>query len=60
MNRTIAVSLPESLIVLIDQTKENRQDPTRSDTVRVLLLRALAEMSILPEETKKALGIRGT
>lgn len=57
-NRTISVSLPESLISIIEKTKEKRQDPTRSDTVRILILRALAEMALLPEETKAALGIR--
>lgn len=59
MNRTISVSLPESLVKLIDETKEKRRDPTRSDTVRVLLLRALAELSLIPEESKKALGVGG-
>ena len=57
MNRTISISLPQSLIELIDKTRDHRGDPTRSDTVRVLLLRALADMSLVSDETKKALGI---
>lgn len=51
------VWLPADLVVLIDKLKEVRRDPTRSDTVRYLVLRALAELSFLPAETKKALGI---
>lgn len=51
--------LPKDLVDLVDKLKEARRDPTRSDTVRYLILRALAELSFLPQETKKALGIRG-
>ena len=57
MNKTISLSLPENLILLIEEVKEKRQDPTRSDTVRILLLRALAQMSFLQKSTKKALGL---
>jgi metal-responsive CopG/Arc/MetJ family transcriptional regulator len=55
-NKAVCISLPESLIKLLDEVMVKRQDPTRSDTIRVLLLSALAEMSFLPDETKKALG----
>jgi len=48
--------LPRDVVDIIDKVKEHRRDPTRSDTVRYLLLRALKDMSFLPEETKKALG----
>jgi metal-responsive CopG/Arc/MetJ family transcriptional regulator len=48
--------LPDDLISILDEVKKNRMDPTRSDTVRFLLLRSLAELSFLPENTKKALG----
>lgn len=48
--------LPNDLVNLLDEVKEYRKDPTRSDTVRFLILKALADMSLLPEETKKALG----
>jgi metal-responsive CopG/Arc/MetJ family transcriptional regulator len=48
--------LPKDVVDIIDRVKEMRKDPTRSDTVRYLLLRALRELSFLPEETKKALG----
>lgn len=51
------VWLPKDLVSLVDKVKEDRKDPTRTDTVRYLLLRALAEMSLLREETKKALGV---
>jgi len=50
------VWLPKDIVSLVDKVKEDRKDPTRTDTVRYLLLRALAEMSFLPQETKKALG----
>jgi len=49
--------LPKDVVDLIDKVKLARKDPTRSDTVRFLLLKALAEMSFLPEESKKALGV---
>ena len=52
------VWLPKDVIEIVDKLKEARRDPTRSDTVRFLLLKALAEMSFLPDETKKALGIK--
>ncbi|RLI00072.1 hypothetical protein DRO19_00530 [Candidatus Bathyarchaeota archaeon] len=51
------VWLPEDLVELLDKVKEARKDPTRSDTVRFLLLKALADLSFLPAITKKALGI---
>jgi metal-responsive CopG/Arc/MetJ family transcriptional regulator len=49
--------LPEDLVQILDKVKLARKDPTRSDTVRFLVLKALAEMSFLPDETKKALGV---
>jgi len=54
------VWLPEDLVELLDKVKEDRKDPTRSDTVRFLLLKALADLSFLPEDTKKALGVVAT
>ena len=57
MNRTVSISLPGNLLQLIDEIKEKRRDPTRSDTIRVLLLKALADMSFLSKDEKKALGI---
>ena len=50
--------LPEDLVSILDKVKNDRKDPTRSDTVRFLILRALAELSLLPLESKKALGIK--
>jgi metal-responsive CopG/Arc/MetJ family transcriptional regulator len=58
MNKPVTFSLPESVLRLLDDVRRKRRDPTRSDTVRVLLLQALAAMSYLPDSEKKALGIR--
>lgn len=55
MNGT-TIWLPSDLVDIVDKLKEHRRDPTRSDTIRFLILRALKELSYLPEETKKALG----
>ncbi len=49
--------LPKDVVEIVDRVKNQRCDPTRSDTVCFLLLRALAEISFLSEETKKALGV---
>jgi len=56
--KVTTVWLPEDLVELLDKVKEFRRDPTRSDTVRFLILKALAEMSFLPDQTKKALGVK--
>jgi len=58
MNKTISISIPETLLTLIEDVKDKRSDPTRSDTVRVLLLQALGNMTYLGPEEKKALGIK--
>jgi metal-responsive CopG/Arc/MetJ family transcriptional regulator len=58
MNKPTTLSLPESLLTLVDEVSRKRNDPTRSDTVRVLLLQALAAMNYLSESQKKALGIK--
>ena len=58
MNKGATFSLPESLLSLLREVQRKRRDPTRSDTVRVLLLQALAAMSYLPGSEKKALGIK--
>jgi metal-responsive CopG/Arc/MetJ family transcriptional regulator len=58
VNKAATFSLPESLLGLIEQVKKKRRDPTRSDTVRVLLLQALAAMSYLAGSEKKALGVK--
>jgi len=60
MNKPVTFSLPESLLRLVDDVRRKRRDPTRSDTVRVLLLQALAAMSYLSQSQKKALGIKAT
>jgi len=58
MNKATTFSLPESLVRLVDRVREDRRDPTRSDTVRLLLLQALGSMSYLRPSEKKALGIK--
>ena len=58
MNISTTFSLPESLVELIDKVRSKRRDPTRSDTVRLLLLQALAAMSYMSNAEKKALGIK--
>lgn len=58
MNKAATFSLPESLLKLVEQVQEDRRDPTRSDTVRLLLLQALGSMSYLRPSEKKALGLR--
>jgi metal-responsive CopG/Arc/MetJ family transcriptional regulator len=58
LNKPATFSLPESLLTLIERVREKRRDPTRSDTVRVLLLQALAAMSYLAGSEKKALGVK--
>jgi metal-responsive CopG/Arc/MetJ family transcriptional regulator len=48
----ITVWLPRGVVEIIDKVKEKRLDPRRSDTIRFLLLKALADMSFLPEDPK--------
>ena len=58
MNRSSTFSLPESVLELVDDVKCKRRGPTRSDTVRILLLHGLAALGYLPNSQKKALGIK--
>jgi metal-responsive CopG/Arc/MetJ family transcriptional regulator len=58
MNKAATFSLPESVLKLVERVQQERRDPTRSDTVRVLLLQALAAMNYLPQSQKKALGFK--
>jgi len=58
LNKPVTFSLPQSLLELIERVREKRRDPTRSDTVRVLLLQALGSMDYLPGSEKKALGVK--
>jgi len=57
LNKPATFSLPESLLRQIDEVKRRRRDPTRSDTVRLLLLQALGSMGYLSDAEKKALGV---
>jgi len=50
--------LPDDLVKVLDELKQARHDPRRSDTVRFLILRSLAEMHLLPGETVRALGLK--
>jgi metal-responsive CopG/Arc/MetJ family transcriptional regulator len=58
LNKPVTLSLPQSLLELIERVRVKRRDPTRSDTVRVLLLQALGSMDYLPGSEKRALGIK--
>jgi len=52
-----SISLPVKVWGLLERVKTDRQDPTLSDTIRVLLLQQLAENSYLEDREKKALGL---
>ena len=52
------VWLPNDLVELVDIVRSDRKDTRRSQTVRFLILKSLADLSYLPEKTKKALGLR--
>jgi hypothetical protein len=52
-----SVRLPKQLFDIIQDVQRARGDPTRTDTIRFLLMHALAELSFLPEESKKAHGV---
>jgi metal-responsive CopG/Arc/MetJ family transcriptional regulator len=54
----VSLSLPGNLVRLIDEVRELRHDPTRSDTVRILLLTALGSMNYLRASERKALGMK--
>jgi metal-responsive CopG/Arc/MetJ family transcriptional regulator len=56
--RGTIIWLPGDLIDFVDSVKEKRRDPTRSDTVRFLLLKSLAQLGFLTEEEEKALGFK--
>lgn len=58
MSGGTTVYLPNDVVGFVDKVKRDRMDVTRADTIRFLLLRALASMSYLDEDTKKALGIQ--
>lgn len=58
MNKSSTFSLPESVLQLVDDVKGKRRDPTRSDTVRILLLHGLAALGYLSASEKKALGMK--
>ena len=51
---------PDDLIAVIDELKVARRDTQRSDTVRLLILWALAELGYLPEKTRRAHGLSST
>ena len=52
-----SISLPAKVWGLLERLKKDRQDPTLSDTIRVLLLDHLAENSYLEDREKKPLRI---
>jgi metal-responsive CopG/Arc/MetJ family transcriptional regulator len=55
MQKGVSLSLPEELVVLLSSVQSARHDPTRSDTVRVLLLKALSDLGYLKQREKVAL-----
>ena len=55
---TTSVCLPEWMLELIEEIKRGKGDSTRSETIRSLLMQSFAALSYLPDESKKALGIR--
>lgn len=58
MNTNIGVKLEEKHRELLDKVVENRGE-SLSSFVRRAILKELAELSYLPDEEKKALGIEG-
>jgi len=58
-NIGLSVSLPSELVELVESLQKERHDPSRSDTIRVLLLEALANKGYLTPPQKKVLGVRG-
>jgi metal-responsive CopG/Arc/MetJ family transcriptional regulator len=55
MQKTVCFSLPEFLVELVENVQTARHDPTRSDTVRLLLLKALSDLGYLKQREKVAL-----
>lgn len=55
---TVSFCLPRHLLETVEKVRKHRGDVTRSATLRLLLLTGLAELSYLPPEVKKALGLR--
>lgn len=54
---TVAVRCVKIVPEKSHEVKRDRQDPTLSDTIRVLLLQKLTENSYLEDREKKALGV---
>jgi len=52
-----SISLPVKARSLLERVRRDRQDPTLSDAIRVLLLQQLAENGYLEDREKKALGV---
>jgi hypothetical protein len=55
MPKTVSYSLPEFVIELVAVVRVARHDPSMSDTVRILLLRALADLGYLKQSELTAL-----
>lgn len=55
--KTISFCIQEPLLDLLETVQNDRGDINRSATIRLLIIRALADLSYLPEDTKKALGL---
>jgi len=50
--------LPQDLVGILDELKDARRDPTRSDTVRFLILLGLSNLGFLDKKSVKALGLQ--
>ena len=56
-NVSVGASIPVGLLEKIEQVRKARFDKNRADTVRFLILKALADLDFLTEAEKIALGL---
>lgn len=56
-NVSVNATVPAALIEKIEQVRKARFDNKRADTIRFLILRALADLGFLSEAEKTALGL---
>ena len=51
------VYVPKDPLELIDKCGEDRMDSSKADTIRFLLLRSLADIVYMSEDSKRSLGL---
>ncbi len=56
-NVSVNATVPAALIEKIEQVRKARFDNKRADTIRFLILRALADLGFLSDSEKTALGL---